>query len=217
MILPAAEPDYLPARMLNEFVYCPRLFYYEWVEGQFRDNAETVEGTLGHRRVDQGRGALAPAEDLSAEGDSIHARSVQLSSEQHRLIAKMDLIESQGTTVTPVDYKRGAPRQSPETGELMAWDADRVQVAARDDLRPLHLSTQGLVVGKSGQVLKIKKKDKVVQEVRIGEVCQLKPQKMKQKKGATLGPLRFDRACKRKLTLTVIGGNRRSDTLPTLY
>jgi len=26
-------PDYLPARMLNEFVYCPRLFYYMWVEG----------------------------------------------------------------------------------------------------------------------------------------------------------------------------------------
>jgi hypothetical protein len=26
-------PDYLPARMLNEFVYCPRLFFYEWVEG----------------------------------------------------------------------------------------------------------------------------------------------------------------------------------------
>ena len=29
-------PDYLPARMLNEFVYCPRLFYYEWVEGAGR-------------------------------------------------------------------------------------------------------------------------------------------------------------------------------------
>ena len=24
-----ANADYLPARMLNEFVYCPRLFYYE--------------------------------------------------------------------------------------------------------------------------------------------------------------------------------------------
>ena len=25
-------PDYLPARMVNEFAYCPRLFFYEWVE-----------------------------------------------------------------------------------------------------------------------------------------------------------------------------------------
>ena len=23
-------PDYLPARMVNEFAYCPRLFFYEW-------------------------------------------------------------------------------------------------------------------------------------------------------------------------------------------
>jgi hypothetical protein len=26
--------DLLPARMVNEFVYCPRLFYLEWVEGR---------------------------------------------------------------------------------------------------------------------------------------------------------------------------------------
>ena len=30
-------PEYLPARMLNEFVYCPRLFFYEWVEGVFAE------------------------------------------------------------------------------------------------------------------------------------------------------------------------------------
>jgi CRISP-associated protein Cas1 len=30
MSLAEATPDYLPARMLNEYVYCPRLFYYEW-------------------------------------------------------------------------------------------------------------------------------------------------------------------------------------------
>ena len=45
-------PDYLPARMVNEFIYCPRLFFYEWVEGVFRENADTVEGKAQHRRVD---------------------------------------------------------------------------------------------------------------------------------------------------------------------
>ena len=39
-------PDYLPARMLNEFVYCARLFFYEHVEGVFAHNRETVEGAL---------------------------------------------------------------------------------------------------------------------------------------------------------------------------
>ncbi len=37
---------YLPARMINEAVYCPRLFYLMHVEGQFEQNAETTEGTL---------------------------------------------------------------------------------------------------------------------------------------------------------------------------
>jgi hypothetical protein len=40
------QPDYLPARMLNEFVYCPRLFYYEWVEGVFADSLDTVPSLL---------------------------------------------------------------------------------------------------------------------------------------------------------------------------
>lgn len=46
-------------------------------------------------------------------------------------------------------------------------------VPARDDLRPLYLNTQGLRVGKSGFVLKMQEKEKVVQEVRINEICQL--------------------------------------------
>src|ERR1022692_1460368 len=39
-----ALPEYLPARMVNEFSYCPRLFFYEWVEGVFQESADTVEG-----------------------------------------------------------------------------------------------------------------------------------------------------------------------------
>jgi CRISPR-associated protein Cas1 len=46
-------------------------------------------------------------------------------------------------------------------------------VPARDDLRPLYLNTQGLRVGKSGAVLKVHEKDKLLQEVRLGEICQL--------------------------------------------
>jgi len=39
-------PDYLPARMVNEFAYCPRLFFYEWVEGLFQESVDTVEGSI---------------------------------------------------------------------------------------------------------------------------------------------------------------------------
>jgi len=45
-------PDYLPAHMLNEFVYCPRLFYFQWVEKIFQESADTVAGSMVHRNVD---------------------------------------------------------------------------------------------------------------------------------------------------------------------
>ncbi len=286
--------DYLPARMLNEFVYCPRLFYYEWVENVFAHNRETIEGEQRHAKLDAGQGQLPAAEELPAE-ERLHSRSVTLSSDSLGLIAKMDLVEVSGGEVTPIDYKRGRPCEQSDGG-ITAWDADRAQMAvqalvlrdngyrcdeaivyyvstkqrvripvndeliawtldalaqarrvaasehippplidspkcprcslvgiclpdetaalrihepevqyvqktlfdvserptaevpklriaeeegvrrlvpARDDLRPLYLNTQGLRVGKSGFVLKVQEKEKVVQEVRMNEICQV--------------------------------------------
>lgn len=120
-----APPDYLPARMVNEFVYCPRLFYYEWVDGLFAHSADTLEGAHRHAAVDDKADALPPPD----EDAPVKARSVTLSSEEHGVIAKIDLVESDGTTATPVDYKKGAPRDGDEGPE--AWPADRVQVGAQ--------------------------------------------------------------------------------------
>jgi len=63
---PLPEADWLPARMLNEYVYCPRLFFYEHVDGIFVHNADTERGKDIHSRVDKGSGALpvpVPAPD----------------------------------------------------------------------------------------------------------------------------------------------------------
>ncbi len=291
------DTDYLPARMINEVVYCPRLFYYEHVEGVFAHNRETVEGSNLHSRVDAKQDDMPPPESLLDDEKKLQRRSIILSSDTYGVIAKMDLIEvssegSDGPSVVPVDYKRGAPCKS-DDGSLTAWRPDRVQLgvqalilrdngyrcdevvvyyaktrqrirlavddelveetlaaietarrtmagtippplvdspkcprcslvgiclpdettacaeevpddepvqrllfdvteyggaavidrpvdrpvrrllAARDDLRPLYLNTQGLYVGKSGRVLKVKEKGKVVQEVRINEICQV--------------------------------------------
>lgn len=118
-------PEYLPARMLNEFVYCPRLFFYEWVEGVFLHSSDTVEGSLRHEKLETKADPLPASE----EGERIHARSVQLSSATHGLIATIDLVEGDGETVTPVDYKRGSPREGDEG--LEAWPADRAQICAQ--------------------------------------------------------------------------------------
>src|SRR5687767_7783454 len=47
------DADLLPVRMLNEYAYCPRLFYLMHVEGRWEDNAYTIEGQHVHRRVDE--------------------------------------------------------------------------------------------------------------------------------------------------------------------
>ncbi len=96
----------LPARMINEFVYCPRLAYLEWVQGEWAESADTAEGRSAHRHADRARGALPGAEDLD-EVARIHARSVTLSSEKLGVIATLDLVEGDGGAVRPVDHKRG--------------------------------------------------------------------------------------------------------------
>ena len=275
-------PDYLPARMVNEFAYCPRLFFYEWVEGLFAESVDTIEGAVQHQRVDEKATPLPQPEELP---EKIHARSVTLASERLRVIAKMDLVEAEGQVVTPVDYKHGKPREGADGLEL--WPSDRAQLAVqglvlrdngyecregvvyyrktgqrvrvefddalvrsteeligrawataaggeippplvdspkcpgcslvgiclpdetwsaaegeeapepeqlglfggpprkpvkrevralvtpRSELRPLYLNSQGVRVGKSGAVLQVREKDALVQDVRIGEICQV--------------------------------------------
>ena len=279
-------PDYLAARKINEYAYCPRLFYFEQVEGVFVHNEHTAEGSAQHKSVDKEGGSAPAPGDVSAEPAVV--RSITLSSEEHRVIAKLDLAEFADGHATPVDYKHGRPMSRTEGVE--AWPSDRVQlavqalvlrangygcdegivfyqktrqrvrvvfdsetiaeaertvagawrtaaapiippplvdspkcpgcslvgicmpdetrrlqdgpadsageqlglfdsarkipkksparetrllVAPRVDRRPLYLNSQGLRVGKSGGVLRIKERDKVVQEARINEICQV--------------------------------------------
>ena len=116
----------LPARMINEYAYCPRLFYLEHVDGLFQHNADTLEGASRHRRVDEKVEALPKA----AERKTVHARSVTLGSDALGVVAKLDLVESSGGRATPVDYKRGSPRRNPD-GTLSAWDPERIQICVQ--------------------------------------------------------------------------------------
>lgn len=85
----------IPARMLNEHVYCPRLAYLEWVQGEWADSADTVQGRHAHRRVDQRKGRMPQADEADPD-TRIHGRSITLSSNKLGLIAKLDLVEGDG-------------------------------------------------------------------------------------------------------------------------
>jgi CRISPR-associated endonuclease Cas1/CRISPR-associated protein Cas4 len=123
----------LPARMVNEYTYCPRLAYLEWVQSEWAESGDTAEGRYVHRRVDKTSGKLPVPE--AEEEKRFHARSITLSSNRLGLIAKLDLIEGEGDTVTPIDYKRGKRPHVPRG----AYEPERVQ-----------LCVQGLILREHG-------------------------------------------------------------------
>jgi CRISPR-associated protein Cas1 len=127
-------PDLIPARMLNAFVYCPRLFYLEFVQGQFVHSVDTLEGRMLHRRVDEETGTVPSPDEagpgappVADEAAPLVARSVYLSAPGLGLTARIDLLEAEGAHVTPVDYKHGSAPEIP----ARAWDPERVQICAQ--------------------------------------------------------------------------------------
>ncbi|MDT0497902.1 CRISPR-associated protein Cas4 [Algiphilus sp. W345] len=131
----SGDQPLLPARMVNEYVYCARLAYLEWVQGEWADSADTVDGRRRHKRVDAGGKDVLPAPEDVTEDSRIHARSITLSSNRYGVIAKLDLIEADEGRVVPVDYKRG---KRPHIAKA-AYDPERVQLC----LQGLLLQDQG--------------------------------------------------------------------------
>lgn len=119
-------PELVPARMVNEVLYCERLAYLEWAQKEFADNYFTVDGRASaHRRVDANPQAPAAPDDVDRPWQ---ARSVWLSSERLRLTAKIDIVEADGDgRVAPVEYKRGKKPPVPEG----AWLPERAQLCAQ--------------------------------------------------------------------------------------
>ncbi len=115
--------EQIPARMVNEFAYCPRLFYLEHVQQEFAHSADTLDGRFVHRRVDRESGPVPSATALT-EQVRLHSRSILIGSDRIGATARIDLIETDNGAVVPVDYKRGAAPDLPEG----AWEPERVQV-----------------------------------------------------------------------------------------
>jgi len=121
----------MPVRRLHNYLYCPRLFYLQWVENIFEENADTATGTALHRQAD------APSrydEDKSTalrEGlpEGARLRSLRLESETLGLVGVMDIVEGGADGNCVVDYKKGSARRL-EDGTRTAKEADAVQIAA---------------------------------------------------------------------------------------
>ncbi len=121
-----AETELIPVRALNQVSYCQRLYYLEYVESVLPINEYIEDGLFQHRRVDDPDLQHRPRK----EGDAVHTRSVQISSERLGISGKLDLVEEKNGAVCPVEYKRGS---GPPGGNGLPpyWENDAVQVCAQ--------------------------------------------------------------------------------------
>lgn len=116
----------MPVRSLHNYVYCPRLFYLQWVEGIFVPNEDTVAGSALHSRVDVPDNLKEEA--LDEEKGAL--RSIMLSSDTLGVVGTMDLLEDNGRLGRRlVDYKKGFPLRGKQ-GEWEAKLNDAIQLAA---------------------------------------------------------------------------------------
>lgn len=120
-----AQPR-MGVRNLHNFGYCPRLFYLQWVENIFQENADTVAGSLAHRSVD------VPSKYVAAEADlpeGATRRSLRVESESLGLVGVVDLLEGGEGGPEIIEFKKGSARRGPD-GERRAKEPDALQVAA---------------------------------------------------------------------------------------
>lgn len=130
----------MPARMLSAFAYCPRLFYYEFVEGTFVDNRHTIEGGLEHQTQD--RPGYRTVAGEAGEGERVRTRSLTLGSDRLVLIARLDLVKgAPDGWHTPIEYKHGPP---PEGESDRVWEGAWMNDALQLGMQMLLLEENGM-------------------------------------------------------------------------
>ncbi|MBI1310554.1 Dna2/Cas4 domain-containing protein [bacterium] len=114
--------------MLNEFAYCPRLCYLEWVQGEWADNLETHQGSFGHRVVDQpSRGSVPDGQKQAVEqtptdravrstGDEKPDNATATEEPHHKLAAPSSEVASE-----PI-HARSLTLSAPEEGLIAKLD-----------------------------------------------------------------------------------------------
>ncbi|WP_158058423.1 CRISPR-associated protein Cas4 [Halorussus halophilus] len=98
--------ELVPVSALNEYVYCPRRFYYQRYQDEIGTPYELVDGRSKHERQSR-RGGWVRERYFRSNDLGLHG--------------KIDLVESNDETLTPVERKRA------ESAEY--YPSDEVQLA----------------------------------------------------------------------------------------
>ena len=113
-----SEPptDLLPLSYINQFDYCPRRFWYIYVQGQMVENVHVLRGNINHEH------AHTPGYETIPNGVILH-RQVQVYSYTLGINGVCDLLEEHADgQLVPVEYKQG------QQGK---WNNDQAQLCAQ--------------------------------------------------------------------------------------
>lgn len=121
-------PDLVPARMINEVLYCERLMYLEWAQGEFTDNAFTVEGRATHKRADQARGDLPPKAEPSEGTEADRGKS---KSKKGKRAAQASEDESRGDEDDELDVLLA---ERPYEARSLWLSSERLGITAKIDV-----------------------------------------------------------------------------------
>jgi CRISP-associated protein Cas1 len=133
MIQPLSEEEYIPVRMLNEYMYCPRLFYMMHVKGLYDESADTITGSAQHQR----KRNRAVQEQGNPWPDKI-VRSFILSDAENGITGKFDgICETEQEIIAIEDKKSSSPDINSNFSvegiglQRGIWDNDQIQLGAQ--------------------------------------------------------------------------------------
>src|SRR5439155_7910200 len=93
-----SQVEILPISSLNALEYCPRKFYYQFVQGEMLVNEYVLEGILAHQRVHQ-------AGTSTTRDSGIQTTQLYLYSETLHISGFADVVQERSGVLIPVEYK----------------------------------------------------------------------------------------------------------------
>lgn len=110
------QTELLPLSYINQYLYCPRRFWYIYVQGEMKENVHVLRGVINHTR------AHTPGYENTPVGITIHRR-VYVYSHRLGISGYCDLLEEHTDgRLVPVEYKQG------QQGK---WHNDEAQLCAQ--------------------------------------------------------------------------------------
>lgn len=122
------EEEFLQLSGIQHFDFCRRQWALAYIELQWQENVQTVEGKLLHEKAHDASAAEKRGDLIISRAMPIYSRELGVSGECdvvefHKSEEGISLYGRQGLyQVIPIEYKRGKPKIK---------DADRLQVAAQ--------------------------------------------------------------------------------------